>query len=114
MYVEEMIFLILQFSNIKTSGKAHFDQLVMARFNNEEILNSVGLPSQLLQQIKNKENKGDYDDDESEDRFTKFENIRGTKRKSKPISRKRQKKTRKGIEETKENKERYSSSKGST
>ena len=60
----------------------------MARFNNEEILNSVGLPSQLLQQIKNKENKGDYDDDESEDRFTKFENIRGTKRKSKPISRK--------------------------
>ena len=88
MYVEEMIFLILQFSNIKTSGKAHFDQLVMARFNNEEILNSVGLPSQLLQQIKNKENKGDYDDDESEDRFTKFENIRGTKRKSKPISRK--------------------------
>ena len=58
MYVEEMIFLILQFSNIKTSGKAHFDQLVMARFNNEEILNSVGLPSQLLQQIKNKRKQG--------------------------------------------------------
>ena len=29
----------------------------MARFNNEEILNSVGLPSQLLQQIKNKETR---------------------------------------------------------
>ena len=57
MYVEEMIFLILQFSNIKTSGKAHFDQLVMARFNNEEILNSVGLPSQLLQQIKIKKTR---------------------------------------------------------
>ena len=58
MYVEEMIFLILQFSNITNFCKTHFDQLVMARFNNEEILNSVGLPSQLLQQIKNKRKQG--------------------------------------------------------
>ncbi|KGU21221.1 hypothetical protein MGK_05728 [Candida albicans P57055] len=73
----------------------------MARFNNEEILNSVGLPSQLLQQIKNKENKGDYDDDESEDRFTKFENIRGTKRKSKPISRKDKRKQERELKKQK-------------
>ncbi|CAX39927.1 suppressor of glycerol defect protein, putative [Candida dubliniensis CD36] len=73
----------------------------MARFNNEEILNSVGLPSQLLQQIKNKENKGDYDDDDSEDRFTKFEKIRGTKRKSKPISRKDKRKQERELKKQK-------------
>lgn len=55
------------------------------RSNGDDESGEIRIPSQILEQIKSKEDKGDYDDDGS--RYTKFE-AKGKKRKEKPISRK--------------------------
>ena len=71
----------------------------MAKFKNDKDENGMRLPSQLLEQIKSKEN--DEDDDE---RFTKFSNNqRGQKRKSdgKPLSRKDKRKQERQLKKQK-------------